>query len=573
MSASWALRSTAETDGGKDLGAEAVDAAKVARWVGWFVVLGLLARTIRYAVCFPLWDDESFLCANFIDRGYAELARPLDFHQIAPLLFLWIERTAVWCLGYSELALRIFPFVCALVSIFLFRRFASRLLSGVEFLVAVAIFAVSYPGIRYAAEAKPYGSDLLVSLVVFALAVQWLERREARWLWWIVGLVPLAVGLSYPSVFTLGGTSLVVGACLWRQRGDRGSRPASKSEWRAWIAWNFLLVASFAFWYRLSGSVQATAEGEFMDRFWQNSFPPMREPWKLPFWLLRTHASDFLAYPVGGPNWASSLTLILVVCGLWRCCRRRNFFFLGLCLAPAALHLFAAMLQRYPYGGHVKFSQYLAPMICCLTGVGVAQALAWTASRPAFATRTLAWSCTLLAAIGLGVVVRDVALPYKTLSDFRARAFARGSWFGAQSNEEVVCLESDLGLTFVPQERRELSWSAQYLCNYAIEKSRYKLAPADWSHISRDRPLRCVLYHESRFPLDEQKLQQWLAGMQEKYDLLGRETVTLPRMRHDERTLAAVEFVDSYRFVPRDPSRPAQPMTPLTDHRTGPAAR
>jgi len=299
----------------------------------------------------------------------------------------------------------------------------------------------------------------------------------------------------------------------------------------------------------------------------------VREPWKLPFWLLRTHASDFLAYPVGGPNWASSLTLIFVLFGLWRSWRQRNFVFLGLCLAPAALHFFAAMLQRYPYGGHVKFSQYLAPMICCLVAVGAAQALAWWAARPVFARRSLAWSCILLAAIGFGVVVRDVALPYKTLSDFRSRAFARGFWYSARSNEEVVCLESDVGLTFVPQKRQELSWSAQYLCNYAIEKSRYKLAPADRSRVSRDRPLRCVLYHESRFPLDRAKLGQWLAEMQRNYELLGRESVSLPRMRHDERTLVAVEFIDSYKFVPRDPSRPTQPMTPLTDRQMDPAAR
>jgi len=89
--------------------------------------------------------------------------------------------------------------------------------------------------------------------------------------------------------------------------------------------------------------------------------------------------------------------------------------------------------------------------------------------------------------------------------------------------------------------------------------------PADRSRISHDRPLRCVLYHESRFPLDEAKLGQWLAEMEQNYELLGRESVTLPRMRHDERTLVAVEVIDSYKFVPRDPSHDARPSTTLTD--------
>src|SRR5262249_1706291 len=36
------------------------------RLLGLFMILGLAARAIRYYLCFPLWDDESFLCVNFI---------------------------------------------------------------------------------------------------------------------------------------------------------------------------------------------------------------------------------------------------------------------------------------------------------------------------------------------------------------------------------------------------------------------------------------------------------------------------------------------------------------------------
>jgi len=537
-----------------------IDSASLTRWLGWFVTLGLLTRLIRYGLRFPLWDDESFLCVNFISRSYAELLRPLDFHQVAPVLFLWIERTAVKLFGFSELVLRLFPFACAIASVFLFRRTASRLLSGPGLLLAVAIFAVSYPGIRYAAEAKPYGSDLFVSLGLLALAVEWLERRESRWLWWLACLTPLAVGLSYPAVFAAGGFSLVVGACLWRRGGTR-------SEWRAWSAWNLVLAASFGFWFWLSGHVQAGAEGEFMSRFWQVHFPPVRQPWKLPFWLLQTHASDFLAYPLGGPNWASSVTLIFVLTGLWGLWQRRNAVLLGLCLAPAGLHFLAAMLQKYPYGGHVKFSQYLAPMICCLTAVGVVQSFVWWSSRGLSVRRALVCGYTLLAAIGFGVIVRDIARPYKTQSDFRARAFAQGFWFCAQRTEEVACLKSDLGLDFVPEQYQELSWSAQYLCNRALEVSHYRLRRPDLSQVSRERPLRCVLYRESRFPFEEAKFARWLSDMQQNYELVARESVPFPRLKQDERTLVATEFIDSYKFVPRDPSSNPVP-SPLAERQT-----
>jgi hypothetical protein len=533
-------------------------AASLRRWIGFFVLLGLFARVMRYALRFPLWDDESFLCVNFVSRSYAELLRPLDYHQVAPLLFLWIERTAVRLFGFSELVLRLFPFACSIASVLLFRRTASRLLSGLGLLLAVAIFAVSYPGIRYAAEAKPYGSDLFVSLALLALTVEYLERRDSRRLWWLACLTPLAIGLSYPAVFAAGGLSLVIGACLWRHGGPR-------SEWRAWTVWNAALVAGFGFCFWLSGRVQAGAESEFMTRFWQVHFPPARQPWKLPYWLLQTHASDFLAYPVGGPNWASSLTLIFVLVGIWRFWKRRNGVLLGLLLAPCGLHFLAALLQKYPYGGHVKFSQYAAPAICCLTAAGVVESCAWWSRRGIPVPRSLACASALLAAIGLGVVLRDVALPYKTQSDYRERAFAQGFWFPAARDEEVVCLKSDLGLDFVPDEYKELSWSAQYLCNRAVEKSRNHLRAPDLSRVSRARPLRCVLYRESRFSFGEAKFARWLADMQERYELVGRESVSLPRMRQDERTVMAIEYVDSYKFVPRDPSSKPTSGSPVAE--------
>ncbi len=517
----------------------------VSRLVTLFIWLGVLARLIRYYLCFPLWDDESFLCVNFINRSYAQLLLPLDYHQVAPILFLWIERAIVQLLGFSEYALRLFPFVCSIASLFLFRRVAEKLLTGPAVLFAVAIFAVSYPGIRYAAEAKPYCTDMMTSLVMLSLVVQWQQQRDRRILPLLAVMMPVILGFSYPAVFAAGGLSLVVGGVLYRQQGTR-------QEWIAWIAWNLSLVVSFLFWFRVVARVQSGAESQFMGEYWKSNFPPVAQPWLVPYWLLKTHASDFLAYPVGGPNWASTATLLLCLAGLWRWIVQRQVFCLGLLIGPASLHLMAAALQRYPYGGHVKFSQYLAPMICCLAATGVAQILEWH-SRWGYSTRSgLAWSSAVLGIIGVAAIGRDLVDPYKTRSDFRARAFAQSFWKGAHSAEEVTCLKSDLGLDFVPDQHRELSWSAHYLCNHAIEVNRSSLPRANLDHVSATRPLRCVLYHDARYELDRQRLESWLADMQKDYELIAHESIPFPRLAKDDRSLMTMEYIDSYKFVPRD---------------------
>lgn len=515
------------------------------RLVTLFIWVGVIARVIRYYLCFPLWDDESFLCVNLISRSYAQLLQPLDYHQVAPVLFLWMERTCVLLGGFSEYSLRLVPFVCSIASLFLFRQVAVRLLSGPALVCAVAIFAVSYPGIRYAAEAKPYCTDMFVGLMLLSVVVQWHSCRNVRWLIGLAVLMPVALGISYPAVFAAGGLSLVCGTILWRRNGSR-------REWLAWSGWNLSLVASFVCWFRLVGRIQSSAEGEFMGDFWKQNFPPVTQPWLMPYWLLKTHASDFLAYPLGGPNWASTATLIVCLAGLGYLVQQRQFVWLGLIAGPASLHLLAAALQKYPYGGHVKFSQYLAPMICCLAALGLAALLNGWSRSGVCSKAGLGWISAILLVVGLGAIGRDLANPYKTRSDFRARAFAQSFWMGAHSVEEVACLKTDLGLDFVPDQHRELSWSAHYLCNRAIEVSRCSLRSANLEKVTATRPLRCVLYHDARYELEQARLDEWLQDMQQKYVLVAHESLPFPRRAKDDRRLVTMEYVDSYKFVPRE---------------------
>ena len=140
-------------------------------------------------------------------------------------------------MGFSEYALRLVPFVCGIASLFLFRHLAGLLLRGTALVVAFGVFAVSYPPIRYAAEAKPYGCDLFLALAMLTLAVHWLRRPgENRWLWGLAAMILPAVGFSFPALFTGGGVSLVVGYTLWRS-GRRG--------WLPWCAFNLLLAGGF----------------------------------------------------------------------------------------------------------------------------------------------------------------------------------------------------------------------------------------------------------------------------------------------------------------------------------------
>ena len=267
----------------------------IERAIWTFLGLGIVIRLVRYLLCFPLWGDESFVAANFLERGYLELLRPLEYHQVCPPLFLWVELTCVRIFGFSEYGLRIFPCLVSVASLFLFRHLVGLLLRGVPLLLAVAIFAVAYYPIRHGAEVKPYASDLFASLLLVTLACQWLVRpQQVRWLWGLVGVVGAMVGLSYPAVFVAGGIGLALAWPAWRS--------GSRRVWAAWLAYNGVLVAAFLVVMVVVSSAQY--EREFteggMGDYWQGAFPPWRSPVALIGWLVDTHTSFTFAYPIGG---------------------------------------------------------------------------------------------------------------------------------------------------------------------------------------------------------------------------------------------------------------------------------
>ena len=165
---------------------EVISPVTFSRLVLGFIILGAALRLVRCLLNYPMWCDETMLAANLLDRPWTALAQPLAYRQVCPLGFLALEWIAVQFIGFSELSLRLIPVACAIASVPLFYVLARRVLGDrtKATLLAVAIFAVSEPPIRYAAEVKPYSADLLVSLVLLYLAVVWLQSRgRIRPLW------------------------------------------------------------------------------------------------------------------------------------------------------------------------------------------------------------------------------------------------------------------------------------------------------------------------------------------------------------------------------------------------------
>jgi hypothetical protein len=528
---------------------------RTAPWIGTltgvtaFAILGIALRLGRFLLRFPLWCDEAFVAANFIDHDYSDLLGPLEYHQIVPLLFLWAQLSVVKLLGFSEYTLRLVPTLASLASVPLFVYLARRVFHGRALLLAVAIFCVAYYPIRHGAECKPYATDLFTSLVLITLAVRIAQDpAQRRWQFLLCALVPLAIGFSHPAVFVAGGLTLALAPLAWQQRRQLGP---------FFVAYNVLMLAAFAVVFTLSSRAQYQTEATSLFDYWATGFPPSPlHPLAWLKWFWQAHAGFLCAYPVGGKNGASILSFLAILIACIGLIRRGRAQLVAILLAPAAVGILAAMLHKYPYGGSTRVVLYLAPSMCLLAGWGAAWVsiklgLLITRWRTNWNAHTIqaqiqVAALAILLVIGIAGGMRDLIQPYKTIWDLNDQGFARWLWRDKAHDAELVCVKTDLGWDLYPGNF-EWGHSAQYVCNQHIYSQRHHLGQsAPWQQVSATRPLRCVLYSVPELTRDEAAYEKWLAKMHERYTLAARERHVVngdSNLYH--------EVFELYDFVPR----------------------
>jgi hypothetical protein len=520
-------------------------ALSVAVW--GFIAFAVLLRFVRFAMNFPLWGDEAFVAVNFLDRGYLELLRPLDYGQICPVLFLWVECTAVKLLGFNEPALRGYSLICGLASIFLFHHLARRFVRGYVLMLAVGIFAVSVHPIRHATEAKPYASDLLVALVILTIAMEcWRTPERTNRLWLLAAFTPIGLGLSHPAVFVLGAVAAGMALPAWHSRGWAFRLPFAV----------FVLALGGSFLAIHLCFAGAHSNGPLLkglQAYWANSFPPLKSPSRLAVWFVSVNTGTMFAYPWGGARGASVLTTILFLVGmsvLWRRGWRVPLVYL---LGPFLLVLVAAAFKRYPYGGEARQMQFVAPAICLLAAIGAARVVqAIRVERARLAMVPLSVMTLVLGGLELGR--RDVLYPYRMQYDAQARDFARRFWPEISADAEVFCLRRDFRIV----QRGQLNLrTATYLCNQAIYSPQRRAGGPNWQKITRQHPMRSVLYHDTH--PDNPAVQDWLKQMKLTYELKKTERIAIDVSA----ALAGPrsERIIVYEFVPRSDALLSEQVT------------
>ncbi len=401
-----------------------------------FVLLGIGLRLLRLALNFPLWGDEAFVALNFFDSDFTSLTKPLRHYQIAPLGFLWLEKFTVILLSTSEFTLRISPCLAGIFALLISSKAAQNITTPKIALLTLAIIAVSYYPIRHSCEVKPYAFDFLAASIFLWLGSKALKKNAtSQPIFILAALSPFLLFISFPAAFSAGGVCIAMAFHILQHKKYILIPPS--------LLLVFSVLASFFAHYAIIGTNQFHNELAKHQAYWDSTFPPSNL-FQLPSWLLKTHAGNLSAYPIGGKDGASSLTLFFFLLGIFKLARNSKFAFLFLLLSPFVLNLIAAFMGRYPYGGSARVAQHLLPSICILSALGISSILqlhllANIRSKAYFAGL---WCLILLALFQAG---RDVKKPFKSPGDLQARSNIQELCSSLQTDESLlITREKDL---------------------------------------------------------------------------------------------------------------------------------
>ncbi|WJK42248.1 hypothetical protein O7608_07630 [Solwaraspora sp. WMMA2056] len=491
-----------------------------------------------------LWNDETAIAIN-LRRGFLALTRGLEFQQVAPVGWLWLEKSLLYAFGADERVLRLPSLLGMLTVLALTAVITHRAVGRWAALAATASIAVAPMILTYVGELKQYAVEAAVALAVLLATDAAARTRRVRTVLPLVGWVAatlVAVFVSLTAVLALAGA--VAGATLVT---------AVRRRWRdtLLLAVGALPAAAFAAWlihrrrqypfmpgqadYFVGGTPQAgSGPAEiltWLPQMW-TGFVTVTLQWRYPLLILAlTLAGVAALVRRGRPQWAAMLGGVLLMAVL------------------------AAAVRGLPLADRVATWLIAPTVILVVAGAdGCVRALREALRR---AGRRL----VLAPAVGAALLVVAVLVPVAVLPVVAAPA-AQAAY--RQVREPRVKDAGPGALVDVARQVRPGDVVLVYWFSYRMVQwygPQYGIAP---------RTVR--LYPPGHDSCDPQRLAEWLGDARRVWYVHGRNLSGEPRDYPDRvaAALAAQGTVAAVRRFPADRNSGSTAAWVLVDLTAGP---
>lgn len=320
---------------------------------------GVLVSTIQFFYNRSLWLDEAYLSLNIINKSHFDLLKPLDLWQVAPILFLQIEKVFSNLIPNSEFGLRLFPLISFWLSIFLFYKIIKTINQNYYTIIfSLSLFVFNSTFIYYSSEAKQYMSDVLVLTSVYYLILRKYKNQEYKYYYLgFFGAISIFLSNVAPIILFTAGFYLL-------HEYYRNEKKYFLNLIGISIVWG----SSFLLYYYLFIHNHPTRD--LMIKVWSNENVFMlTNPLNLKFYKFLWGqwigvVTDLLKFhKIGGVSLS-----VLIVIGSVSLIRKRRIDFIILTMTPIILHLLLSSFKLYPFDS--RFILYLCPIIILICSFG-----------------------------------------------------------------------------------------------------------------------------------------------------------------------------------------------------------
>lgn len=328
--------------------------------LAFVIIIGIGISIFQFLYNRSLWLDEANLALNIINRNFLELFEPLDNFQVAPVIFLQIEKLFTILIGNSEYGLRLFSLLCYWSSIFFIYKLLKTFNLNVYIIIlGLSIFMFNGTVIWYSSEIKQYMTDVLVLTSMFYFTLK--DYKNIKNQYYILGLIGM-IGIFLSNVSPI--ILLCCGLYLFLAHFKGGW-----SILKNYLVIGFLWFFSFSIYFLLFIYDHPTRD--FMLRYWtmEGAFMPIN-PIDGEFFKFAIRKYYMFYYDLFNFGWIGFYLLqILFLMGCYHLFEKAKVRLLIICISPILVHLILSSLKLYPFD--LRLILYLCPAFVILLSFGL----------------------------------------------------------------------------------------------------------------------------------------------------------------------------------------------------------
>jgi len=316
---------------------------------------GVTLSFVQFIYNRSLWRDEAGLALNVINKNGLELLKPLDYRQVAPILFLQLEKLFSILLPNSEYGLRLLPLLCFWFSLYFFYRILKLTFKNdYTIIFALSLFVFNYNLIYYSSEVKQYMCDVFVLTSIYYFTLKNYKKEENKYyLLGILGCVGIYLSNVTPIILFSIGVYLLYDS--WSNKKIYFKHMAGVS-----IAW---IITFLSYYYYF---IHGHPLRDYMVIYWSNAFMP-HNLFSADFYLFLVDKFKMLFdSPYGIMD--KILFPVLYLIGFVTLSIRRKTGILLIMLMPIFLHLLLSAFKLYPFD--LRLILYTIPVVIIITSFG-----------------------------------------------------------------------------------------------------------------------------------------------------------------------------------------------------------